>query len=104
MSDKPSISELQRANFDRALMAAELPHELRDLGYKDSAVSHIIGLILAAPVLLEIAETALAADSSRSALYADPGPSIDKARQLNLMDAHEAALVRFRDAIEKVRP
>jgi len=88
VDDKPSITYLQQA--------VECVRE----GCWTNAEKVIVA---AAPLLLEIAAAALAVEAARTNLYADPGPSIDKMRQLNLIDTHEAALVKFRDALDKVR-
>jgi len=61
-ANRPSIAELQRgfSSLNVDLLLAELPHDMRDAGYKDEVADAVASLVNAAPVLLEIASAALA--------------------------------------------
>jgi hypothetical protein len=61
---RPSIAELQRgfSSLNVDLLLAELPHDMRDAGYKDEVADAVAAFVSAAPVLLEIAAAALAYD------------------------------------------
>jgi hypothetical protein len=48
------------------LLLAELPHDLRAAGYKESVISEILALITAGPKLLEIATEALEVEECNS--------------------------------------